>query len=104
LNDGILYKSAWGTGPRTRANLKELSVEDPRQILAIEDVILEERAMELAYEGHRWFDLIRIARHRKDPSYLADKIASKFSDPVKKEEVRSRLLNEENWYLPLKIK
>jgi len=104
LNDGILYKSAWGTGPRTRANLKGLSVNDPRLLLPIEDLIVQERALELAYEGHRWFDLIRIARHRNDPSYLADKIAAKFTDESKREEVRSRLMDMNNWYLPLKLK
>ena len=104
LNDGILYKSAWGTGPRTRANLKGVSVEDSRFIDPVEDLIVEERAMELAYEGHRWFDLMRIAKHREDPAYLADRVAAKFSDEIKQEEVRERLMDPVNWYLPLKIK
>lgn len=104
LNDGFLYKSAWGTGPRTRANLTGVSVDDPRFVDPVEDLIMEERAMELAYEGHRWFDLMRIARHREDPAYLADKVAAKFSDEVKREEVRARLMDPENWYLPLKLK
>lgn len=104
LNVGILYNSAWGTGTRTRANLKEFSVDDPRILEPIEDLIVEERAMELAYEGHRWFDLMRIARHRNDPAYLADKVAAKFSDEQKREEVRNRLMDMNNWYLPLKLK
>jgi hypothetical protein len=104
LNDGILYRSAWGTGPRTRANLKGVSVEDPRIIEPVEDLIVEEMAMECAYEGHRWFDLMRIARHRNDPAYLADKIAAKFTDEHKREEVRTRLMDMNNWYLPLKLK
>ncbi len=104
LNDGILYSSAWGTGPRTRANLKGASVEDPRFTEPVEDLIVEERAMELAYEGHRWFDLMRIAKHREDPAYLADKVAAKFSDEEKREAVREHLLDTQNWYLPLKIK
>ncbi|UCH14233.1 MAG: RagB/SusD family nutrient uptake outer membrane protein [Bacteroidales bacterium] len=65
-----------------------------------EDLIIQERALELAFEGKRWFDLMRIARRRNDPSYLADKVAAKYSDPVKAEQVRSWLMNEENWYLP----
>jgi hypothetical protein len=104
LNDGILYKSAWGTGPRTRANVKGVSVADPRLLVPIEDLIMQERALELAYEGHRWFDLIRIARHRNDPSYLAEKVAAKFEDENKREEVRNRLMDMNNWYLPLKLK
>jgi hypothetical protein len=70
----------------------------------IEDLIVEERALELAYEGHRWFDLMRIARHRENPAYLADKVAAKFSDEVKREEVRTRLMEMSNWYLPLKLR
>ncbi|MFO7670482.1 MAG: RagB/SusD family nutrient uptake outer membrane protein [Bacteroidales bacterium] len=104
LNDGILYNSAWGTGPRTRVNLTGVSVEDPRILEPVEDLILEERAMELAYEGHRWFDLMRIARHREDPAYLADKVAAQFSDEAKQAEVRERLMDPQNWYLPLKLK
>lgn len=104
LNTGILYNSAWGTGPRSRANLKGVSVEDPRFVEPVEDLIMEERAMELAYEGHRWFDLMRIARHREDPAYLADKVAAKFRDEAKREQVRQRLMDPENWYLPLTIR
>jgi hypothetical protein len=104
LNDGMLYKSAWGTGTRTRANLTGMSVDDPRFVEPVEDLIMEERALELAYEGHRWFDLIRIARHREDPAYLADRVAAKFGDEQKREAVRDRLMDPGNWYLPLIIK
>ena len=104
MNDGILYKSAWGTGPRTRANVRGTSVEDLRFVEPVEDLIVEERALELAYEGHRWFDLMRIARHRDDPEYLADKVAAKFSNEQKREEVKNRLMDMNNWYLPLKLK
>ena len=104
LNDGNLYKSAWGTGTRTRANVTSVSVEDLRFVDPVEDLIVEERALELAYEGHRWFDLMRIARHRDDPGYLADKVAAKFTDEQKREEVRNRLMDVNNWYLPLKLK
>jgi hypothetical protein len=65
-----------------------------------EDLIIQERALELAFEGKRWFDLMRIARRRNDPSYLANRVASKYDDPVKAEEVWNRLMIEENWYLP----
>ena len=65
----------------------------------LEDKIIEERARELAYEGDRFYDLIRIAKRRNDPSYLADKVASKFSG-AKREEIRELLMNEQNWYVP----
>ena len=104
LNEGTLYKSAWGTGTRTRANVTSVSVEDIRFVEPVEDLIVEERALELAYEGHRWFDLMRVARHREDPAYLADKVAAKFTDEQKREEVRNRLMDMNNWYLPLKLR
>jgi starch-binding outer membrane protein, SusD/RagB family len=49
--------------------------------IEIEDAILEERAMELAAEGHRWFDLMRISLRRGTPDLLVDyiNVESKYS-------------------------
>ena len=55
---------------------------------------------ELAFEGERFYDLMRIARRRGDPSYLAEKVAAKFAPP-QREQVRQHLLNEDNWYVKL---
>ena len=68
--------------------------------LYLEDIIQDERARELAFEGERFYDLMRIARRRDDPAYLADKVAAKFESPMR-EQVREHLMNEENWYLKL---
>ncbi|MGE5395793.1 MAG: RagB/SusD family nutrient uptake outer membrane protein [Candidatus Saccharibacteria bacterium] len=68
----------------------------------IEDLIMDERALELAFEGKRWFDLVRVAERRNDPDYLINKVVAKFTDPTEKEAVRLRLLNKNNWYLPFK--
>jgi starch-binding outer membrane protein, SusD/RagB family len=104
LNQGKLYNSPWGMGVRARVNLQNISAANPGDIDEVENLILNERAMELSFEGHRWFDLVRAARHKNNPAFLADKIASKFSDPLKREEVRTRLLDQNNWYLPLILK
>jgi hypothetical protein len=65
----------------------------------LEDQIITERARELAFEGERFYDLMRVAKRRGDPSYLAEKVAAKFSG-TKAIEIRQFLMNEENWYVP----
>ncbi len=66
----------------------------------IEDLILSERALELAFEGKRWSDLVRVAERRNDPAYLADKVAAKFEGTAKYDEIHAKLMNPANWYLP----
>lgn len=61
--------------------------------------ILEERARELAFEGERFYDLMRIAKRRNDPAFLADRVAAKFEDEGRREAIRAKLMNEENWYV-----
>jgi len=72
-------------------------------INAVEDLLCDEYALELAFEGSRFYDLCRLARHKNASSpyganfggqWLAKKLA--FKNPVKD------LTNESNWYLPFK--
>ena len=49
----------------------------------VEDRIIDEMAAETAFEGSRFFDLMRIARHRgRWPAYAAEKVAARPSKPV----------------------
>ncbi|MCF6358036.1 MAG: RagB/SusD family nutrient uptake outer membrane protein [Draconibacterium sp.] len=66
--------------------------------LYLEEQIMDERARELAYEGERFNDLIRVAKRRNDPSYLAKIVSSKFPKE-RRDEMYNYLLNEDNWYV-----
>ena len=74
--------------------------DEIEQIEWLEDLIVDEMAYELCFEGQRWFDLMRIANQRNDPSYLADKVAQKYPEDSR-EEIRAKLLNKENWFIPI---
>ncbi|WP_460894197.1 RagB/SusD family nutrient uptake outer membrane protein [Rufibacter soli] len=96
-------------GLRTRAGLQNINFDDPNAsgtlLIRTENAIINEAALELAFEGHRWQDLLRIARRRNDPAFLADKVYEKLvkaNDP-RAQEVRARLMDPANWYLPFKM-
>jgi starch-binding outer membrane protein, SusD/RagB family len=79
-----------------------LAVQD--SINTIDNYLIDEAALELAFEGQRWGDLLRIAVRRNDPAFLADKIYAKLEkagDP-RAAEVRQRLMNRDNWFLPFR--
>ena len=66
--------------------------------LYLEERILEERARELAFEGERFYDLMRIAKKRNDPSFLAEIVSQKF--PVEQQnQIFNHLMDEKNWYI-----
>lgn len=66
----------------------------------VEDLIIDEFALETAFEGNRFSDLMRVAMRRNDPTYLADKVARRKGEMhPRNEELFSRLSNPDNWYL-----
>ena len=70
------------------------------QIPLVEQMIIDECALEFAYEGKRFYDLIRIALRRNDPAYLADAVARR--NGTTDETLRSKLMDKKNWFLPLR--
>jgi hypothetical protein len=70
----------------------------PAKQLYLEELILDERARELAFEGERFYDLMRVAKRRNDPSFLAKKVSAKFSGS-QRQAIYNKLLNEKNWYI-----
>lgn len=107
-NSGVLISG--NQGIRGRVDMAPLSVDssldESETIQAVGQIILDEAALELAFEGTRWEDLIRFAKRNNDPSIVADAVASKFAaadDAATATTVQQKLLNPENWFLPLTI-
>jgi hypothetical protein len=71
---------------------------------AIETGLIEESALENAFEGTRWADLLRFAMRRNNPAILADRVAEKLTkDGVGNAiAVRAKLMKKD-WYLPFKL-
>lgn len=68
-------------------------------IEAVEDLIVDECGLELAFEGSRFSDLARVSLRRGDPSYLAKRVAKRGG------EMDMGLYNylsqsPKHWYLP----
>ncbi len=97
------FRADWhrNGGLRGRAYLERAPIIGD-SLISLENNIIEEAALELAYEGNRWGDLLRIALRRNDPSFLADKVFAKLSADGNSQaaSIRTKLMSKENWYLP----
>ncbi len=70
------------------------------QIPLVEDLIINELALEGAFEGNRFYDLVRVAsRPDRKASYLADRVAARTGKM--NDELRAKLMDKNNWFLPL---
>jgi hypothetical protein len=97
------YRAIWhrGGGIRGRAYLTAAGAIGD-DMITTENNIINEAGLELAYEGNRWEDLVRVALRRNDPAFLADKVYDKLNKEgnTHAAEVRAKLINVNNWYLP----
>ncbi len=71
------------------------------QIPLVEDMIMREMTLEKAFEGQRFYDLMRIALRRGEPEYLARAVANRTGQ--EDASLLALLKNTESWYLPLDI-
>ena len=100
------FRATWhrNEGVRRRAYLPNLAIVGDSTI-SIEDNNITEAGLELAFEGNRWGDLMRIARRRNQPAFLAEKVYQKLlkEGNPNATTVRTKLMDQNNWYLPLKL-
>lgn len=119
------YRNSWyrNSGIRGRAGLKPVVIDsvkyfnmaapNPKPLTDslgyqkfIEDMIITEDALELAYEGQRWSDLLRVAIRRNDPAFIADKVYDKLRksglSAGAANAARARLMARD-WFLPFKL-
>ena len=70
----------------------------------IDELIIDELALESTLEGNRFGDLVRFAERRGDVDILAKRVASRKGedDGQFDEELYLKLTDKSNWYLPLK--
>ena len=86
-------------------------VTDEQRMEFMYDKLIDEMALEMAFEGHRFGDLSRLATALGNPEFFARRVAARnvaTGDWRTAEgaegwngELYARLLNKDNWYLPL---
>jgi hypothetical protein len=94
-------------GVRGRAGLAPAEIINAAtfqdSITQVEMLILNESALETAFEGNRWSDLMRISTRNNDNSILANAVANKFlaTQPGMASTITAKLMDSENWFLKL---
>jgi starch-binding outer membrane protein, SusD/RagB family len=101
------YRMPWyrNQGIRARANLFAVKLPATDSVTNVENMIVDESGLELAYEGQRWSDLLRIAIRRNDANFLASKVYDKLSkSPLSGgAAITARnKLQRGDWFLPFK--
>lgn len=72
-------------------------------INAVEDLLCDEYALEMAFEGSRFFDLCRLARHKNNAGLYGSNFGSLWlKAKLEYKNPQVDLSDESNWYLPFK--
>lgn len=98
-----LHSRGSGWTPANKYYQMDTTLTVEEQILQVEDMIVDEGALEFALEGIRYYDLMRVAMRRTDnPAYLRDKIygrKGKNNVGAMQAEIKTDLLDQRNWFL-----
>ena len=71
-----------------------------KQKAVVDSLLLNENGLELAFEGTRFYDIMRFAFRQPNPEqFLAEKVAARRGKNNIDEGLKSRLMNRQNWYL-----
>ena len=74
-----------------------------KQQAVVDSLLLNENGLELAFEGTRFYDIMRFAFRQQNPEqFLAEKVAARRGKNKVDEELKSRLMERKNWYLKWK--
>lgn len=93
-------RAVYGISAADQAPLTKEEIYDPNNLekvqFAIANLITDEQGLETAFEGNRFFDLVRLSRATGTNQSLAGRVARRNGtlDPG----LFSRLMNESNWY------
>ncbi len=72
-------------------------------INAMEDILVDEYAKEFAFEGNRFYDLQRVARHKNEAALYSSDFGSQwFAKKLENNNPTVSLLDPKNWYMPFK--
>ena len=99
LGSGDSQANAYYTLPMPAQQLPTMQDTIAYQIPLVENMIIDEMALEGAFEGYRFYDLMRVALRRNMPEFLADPISRRWG--MVDEGLRALLMDRKNWYLPL---
>ncbi|WP_207422188.1 RagB/SusD family nutrient uptake outer membrane protein [Desertivirga brevis] len=91
---------------RTRANAPDLTKESPdvTSPSAVSDYIMNERAREFAFEGKRWFDILRNSKRNNyaNLDYML-KIVAESALPDRQQSIITKYRDTRSHYLPIHI-
>lgn len=85
---------------RTNRGLKKLETKDVDLSMEnLEDLLLAERARELAFEGKRWYDLLLVSKVFGREDVLPATVSRKYPK-AERAAMYQYLQNQDHWYLP----